>query len=170
MSAYKETSGGSAKVTILLIALCIFAVIGTVKPLMGYRPELTTAYLIVFFAALLLLLAISIAGTYSNKAISPQEKRTRLLIVLPFAFLASYYIVSLIFAMIHHIKHGVVEDEIEKVFTGIFMPIFTIACLFIPIVVQIMLAEADPKDAKPEAVARQTQQYEGSQHETPPSA
>ncbi|MGI6744018.1 MAG: hypothetical protein ACOX4O_10215 [Eubacteriales bacterium] len=158
----KETSGGSAKVTILLIAIFIFAILGTIKPLMDYRPVPTTGYIIVFFAILSLLFVFSIVMTYSGNAISTKEKRTRLLIVLPFAFLASFYIVSLIFAMIHHFKYVVEELELEDIFTGIFMPIFAIACLFIPIVIPIMLAEGDPEVKKTETVVEQAQQNEDS--------
>ena len=69
----KETSGGSAKVTILLIAIFIFAILGTIKPLMDYRPVPTTGYIIVFFAILSLLFVFSIVMTYSGNAISTKE-------------------------------------------------------------------------------------------------
>ena len=42
------------------------------------------------------------------------------------------------------------------------MPIFAIACLFIPIVIPIMLAEGDPEVKKTETVVEQAQQNEDS--------
>jgi len=164
----KETAGDSAKITILLIAIFIFGVAGTVKPLMDYRPDPTIGYLVTFFIVFLLQLVFIIWATYTIKVISKQEKRTRLLIGLPFVFLATFFIVSLIFAMIHHIKFGVVEVGFEKICTGIIMPVFAIACLLIPVGVEVLLAEGDPEIKKPETAAEQAQQDEHPQQESPP--
>jgi lysylphosphatidylglycerol synthetase-like protein (DUF2156 family) len=165
----KETSGGSAKITILLIAVFIFGVSGTVKPLMNYRPEPTTGYLVTFFIVFLLQLVFNTWAMYTVKVISQQEKQIRLLIVLPFVVLTSFFIVSLIFAMIQHIKYGVVEVGFEKICTGIIMPIFAIACLLIPIGVQVMLSDGDPENKKPEAASEPAKQDEGTGQGAPPA-
>ena len=143
-----ETSGGSAKVTILLLAVLVFGITGTITPLMNYRPEPTTAYLIVSLIVFLLLIVLTHLMISVSKLISQKERRARTLIVLPYLFLTDFFIVSLIFAMIHHIKYGVVEEGFQKLCTGILMPVFAIACLLIPVFVLMLLAEDDPMPAK----------------------
>jgi len=164
-----ETSGGSAKITILLIAVFVFGVSGTVKPLINYRPEPTTGYLITSFIVFLLLLALNVFLNYSNVAVPKAERHLRLVILFPFVILTNFFIVSLIFAMIQYIKYGVVEEGFEKLCTGIIMPIFALACLLIPLGVGILLAEDDPDIKKPEAATEPVKEDENSEPGAPPS-
>lgn len=164
-----ETAGDSAKITILLIAIFIFGVSGTVKPLIDYRPEPTTGYLITSFIVFLLVLALITYFNYASKAVPQSERHIRFVILFPFVILTSFFMVSLIFAMIQHIKFGVVEVGFEKLCTGIIMPIFALVCLLIPLGVGALLAEDDPDIKKPEASTEPATEDENSEQVAPPS-
>ena len=135
-AAIKFFAGGgsdSAKITITFFIVLLFVLIGSAGSLIHYRPEPTTAYLIVFGLLTAPSLALHIYLVVKTNTPSPIEKVRNGLLVTPYVILSIFSAMSLVLAMVLSIKTPVPEGEgLVKVCTGIASPLLAIACLFIP--------------------------------------
>ena len=151
------TTGGSAKLVILCIAIFVFSVGGSIGPLLAYRPDPTTAYLIVFAALVAISLAFHAAMVFSDSTVSALEKVKRCVLLFPFVIVSVFSAMSLVLAMLRYVNPSTQAEGILKVCSGILMPLWAIASLFIPLVILYLGLDASTKPAQETTAEAQTE-------------
>jgi hypothetical protein len=146
---FKGINTDSAKMQILIFAIFVFAIGGSVGPLLDYRPAPTVAYLIVFTVLVAISLAIHFFLLFSDSTFSLTKRAMSGLLVFPYVPISIFSAMSLVQAMLLYVSPSTEAEGIVKVCSGIVSPLWAIVCLFIPTVVLTLLKDQKPPEEKP---------------------
>jgi uncharacterized membrane protein len=101
----------------------------------------TTAYLVVFVVLVAVSMAIHIYWLFSKSAVPLAAKVKGGLLVVPYVIASVFGAMSLVQAMLRYMISGSVEVGVQKLCAGIFLPLWAIACLFIPTAIVYWLGD-----------------------------
>ena len=146
---FQTGSTDSAKSQILVFAIFVFSVAGSVGPLLDYRPDPTITYLIVFAVLVAISLAIHFFLLFSVSTLSLTKRAMYGLLVFPYVPISIFCAMSFVQAMLLYVSPSSQAEGIVKVCSGIVSPLWAIACLFIPTVILTLLTYQKPPELKP---------------------